>query len=267
MKRISDRRFTLAELVVVVAVFAVSAALLLPAVQKAALKGEAAGCADNLRRLSTAARSYIESNQGVWPCRGQFNSNYITALAAAGLVPKEATDNSAQTFASCPSVPVVKMPLFVNSWAQVYGTQYAHNHGAAALKGAGMLVADRMPDNIAFSAPDKRIPNAGAVPLSRRVMLFDSACTTSGRDGASLQQTARGYVNGRSTKTIYGAPHFRHDGRMTFAAFAGNVESETLEEHKNTAFYPYFGYRLQSVLMQRYFNADDVIEVREVAAK
>ena len=83
------RSFTLTELVVIVAVFAVSAALLLPAVQKSATKGEAAGCADNLRRMATAARTYIESNQGVWPCRGQFNANYITALAAAGLVPKE----------------------------------------------------------------------------------------------------------------------------------------------------------------------------------
>ena len=98
-------------------------------------------------------------------------------------------------------------------------------------------------------------------------MLFDSACTTSGKEGASLQQTARGYVNGRSPNTIYGAPHFRHDGRMTFAAFAGNVESETIEEHKNTAFYPYFGHRLQSVLPLRWFNADDVLEIREAAAK
>ena len=267
MRKKPNRCFTLTEVVIIVAVFALSAALLLPAVQKAALKGEAAQCADNLRRLATAARTYIESNQGVWPCRGQFNSNYINALAAAGLVPKEATNNSGQTFASCPSLPVIKAVLYVNSWPQVYGTQYAHNHGAAALKGAGMIVADRIPDNIAHSAPNKRIPNAGAVPLSRRVMLFDSACAPSGKDGASLQQTARGYVNGRSTKTFYGAPHFRHNGRMSFAAFAGNVESETLEEHKETAFYPYFGHRLQSVLMQRYFNADDVLEVREDAAK
>ena len=261
------RSFTLTELVVIIAVFAVSAALLLPAVQKAAAKGEAAGCADNLRRLAAAARTYIESNQGVWPCRHEFRSSYITALAADGLVPKEATNNSAQTFASCPSIPVVKTPLGPNSWPQVYGTQYAHNNGAAALKGAGMLVADRIPDNVAFSAPGKRIPDAGAVPLSRRVMLFDCAATTSGKEGASLQQSARGFVVGSTTNTIYGAPHFRHDGRMSFAAFAGNVESETLAEHKDTGFYPYFGHRLQSVLMQRWFDADDVLAIREAAAK
>ena len=109
------RSFTLTELIVIVAVFAVSAALLLPAVQKAAVKGEAAGCADNLRRLAAAARTYIESNQGVWPCRHEFRSSYIAALAAAGLVPKEATNNSGQTFASCPSLPVVKAHLYINS--------------------------------------------------------------------------------------------------------------------------------------------------------
>ena len=261
MKNTSNRRFTLTELVVIVAVFAVSAALLLPAVQKAALKGEAAQCADNLRRLAAAARSYIESNQGVWPCRGRFNANYITALAAAGLVPKEATDNSAQTFASCPSLPVVKRSLHINSWPQVYGTQYAHNSGADALKGHGMLVADQMPANVAYSAPGKRIPGAGAVPLSRRVMLFDSACTTSGKEGAPLQQTARGFVIGKTPNTIYGAPHFRHDGRVNFAAFAGNVESATVEEHGKNCFYPYFGNRLVAMLPQRWFDADDVLVV------
>jgi len=60
----TKRAFTLVELLVVIAVISLLAALLLPALSNAQEKGRRAACLSNLRQVALAARVYMEDNDG-----------------------------------------------------------------------------------------------------------------------------------------------------------------------------------------------------------
>ncbi len=59
-----DHGFTLVELLVTISVIALLAALLLPALAAAKGKARQAACLSNLRQLATAARLYMDDNEG-----------------------------------------------------------------------------------------------------------------------------------------------------------------------------------------------------------
>src|ERR1700678_206136 len=64
----ADRRaFTLVELLVVIAVVAILAALLLPALASARQKGQRAACLSNLHQIGIAIQSYASDSGGSIP--------------------------------------------------------------------------------------------------------------------------------------------------------------------------------------------------------
>ena len=72
----TEPAFTLIELLVVVAIIAILAGLLLPALARARDKGRAAKCQSNLRQLAMAAMMYDEDHQVYpigWPPADGFN--------------------------------------------------------------------------------------------------------------------------------------------------------------------------------------------------
>ncbi len=87
MKHISDSKerqlgrdktaFTLIELLIVVAIIAILAGMLLPALNKARAKAQSAKCVSNLKQLSTAFSMYQGDSNGFYPpvCRAAFGGS------------------------------------------------------------------------------------------------------------------------------------------------------------------------------------------------
>ena len=67
----ADAAFTLIELLTVIAVILVLAALLLPVVSKAKTESQRATCVSNLRQVSLAIKMYADDNKDVLPQLGQ----------------------------------------------------------------------------------------------------------------------------------------------------------------------------------------------------
>lgn len=64
------RKFTLIELLIVIAIIAILASMLLPALNKARESGKSVACISNLKQLGTAMISYTDDNNGTFPDGG-----------------------------------------------------------------------------------------------------------------------------------------------------------------------------------------------------
>lgn len=67
MKHVQQKAFTLIELLIVLAIIAILASLLLPALGRAKDQARNAACVSNLRQLAMAARVYADDNKNVMP--------------------------------------------------------------------------------------------------------------------------------------------------------------------------------------------------------
>ena len=63
----SKKRFTLIELLIVIAIIAILAAILLPALQSARERAKSSTCVNNLKQLGTFANMYVGDNRNLWP--------------------------------------------------------------------------------------------------------------------------------------------------------------------------------------------------------
>lgn len=76
IRKIGINSFTLIELLIVIAIIAILAALLLPALQSARARGRAAGCISNLKQLGVMQTQYSDLSSG-WFCPAYYlNSDY-----------------------------------------------------------------------------------------------------------------------------------------------------------------------------------------------
>lgn len=69
------RAFTLIELLTVVAIIGILAAILLPCVDSVRQSAKASTCASNLRQIATAIQTFAADNQGRFPGKGRVSSS------------------------------------------------------------------------------------------------------------------------------------------------------------------------------------------------
>lgn len=93
--------FTMAEMVVVMAVAVLIATLLLPSIQTARSNGQRTLCLQNLKRLSMATDLYVSGNSGYLPMGIGSAGAWDQQLLAAGLV--AATCRNQGSFLDCPA--------------------------------------------------------------------------------------------------------------------------------------------------------------------
>jgi prepilin-type N-terminal cleavage/methylation domain-containing protein/prepilin-type processing-associated H-X9-DG protein len=68
-KMFGKKIFTLIELLIVIAIIAILASMLLPALNKARGKAQASGCVSNLRQIGTGAEMYLSNSDEWYPAR------------------------------------------------------------------------------------------------------------------------------------------------------------------------------------------------------
>ncbi|MDA3961598.1 MAG: prepilin-type N-terminal cleavage/methylation domain-containing protein [Planctomycetota bacterium] len=104
-----DRGFTLIELMIVMAIIAILAGLLIPAVNVARAAAEKASCLSNLRQLGMAVASFAELNDGQaplvyddWSKRSSYMfTNYYNGLCGFGFLYRDDVFDTPQAF-FCP---------------------------------------------------------------------------------------------------------------------------------------------------------------------
>lgn len=78
-----EKCFTLIELLVVVAIIAILAGMLLPALGKARDTAKKISCLNNHRQIGTSFELYLSDNEGWYPTAGDYNINNLGAKTSA----------------------------------------------------------------------------------------------------------------------------------------------------------------------------------------
>jgi prepilin-type N-terminal cleavage/methylation domain-containing protein/prepilin-type processing-associated H-X9-DG protein len=115
--RARNSGFTLMELLVVVSVVAILAAIAYPVYQRVVQSGRATGCVSNLRQISVGLGAYLADNNNVMPT--------LNTARASTSVDVPVIDNTLSKYITNPGV--FACPADVNGFAQSTGTSYFWN--------------------------------------------------------------------------------------------------------------------------------------------
>lgn len=99
---VSGQKFTLVEMLVVVAIICVLAALLMPALQNAIATSRQAACTNNLRQAGIAINSYADDWHGHYPLSGRGCAVFWTSYASGATGGSQYADRKALC---CPANP------------------------------------------------------------------------------------------------------------------------------------------------------------------
>ena len=217
----SKKRFTLIELLIVIAIIAILAAILLPALQAARERAQATGCINNLKQMGTIARMYLDDNRNIWPNNNMGGlmprSSYVYAFAKGKYVPIPLNSNGLIETKDSDSVPWMRCSSLsvkpnISYCFQVYGSVYYNSDNVSCVN----LNMPTLKEGYTYNLMSRKSTDVGT---TRNVLFADGANL---RDGIQCHNMAnRNATTSKSYAMLYAA----HNGRINVAAIAGQTES------------------------------------------
>lgn len=234
-KQREKKSFTLIELLIVIAIIAILAAMLLPALGRARALAQEISCKNNLKQLYYPIISYIDDYSGWCPTRclrygeGSKVSDWFVWMQKLN-----SSDSNCVKLGYLPSVKNIKCPT--NAYYQFdpkyigYGynvSTFGHydNHPGFPGPWKQSLVSK-------FGRDSKLITFADSVPCDDRVLPGFSARESSTYIFAGFRVHPQG--------TGHYAPYLRHNKKTNTVLFDGHVESLDIVTFYANGFYTYW---------------------------
>lgn len=225
--RPSSHRFTLIELLITVAIIAILAGMLLPALNAARQKTMATSCLSNMRQTGIALINYADSNNEFLPTykKAQISSSDTTAAVSWGNWAEAVNQSTGISYSNlrCPVIPFKSGQTYSES-AQTYGMNpccYTGDYSRAKVM-------------VRMSGITKSMTGSTGVPsnkvLSNTIYLADSIVI---KDGASrIEPEMQRY----EVSSDEGCLHLRHamkTNTLMLDFHAGSYSIQSLRANSN----------------------------------